>query len=54
MTEAQMAELHAIRDALDGLVEKIADNPAEINSNMVAIRIWLSNLYVFKRIFKCA
>ena len=46
MTEAQIAELHAMRNALDGLVVKIADNPVEVNSNMVAIRTWNPATYV--------
>ena len=45
MTEAQRAELHAMRKALDGLVSKIVENPVEINNNMVAIRPWKPGAY---------
>ena len=34
------ADAVAIRDALDVCVDKIKDNPAEINANMAAIRPW--------------
>lgn len=40
MTEAQRAQFFAMRKALDGYVEKIVDNPVEINANLVAIRPW--------------
>lgn len=46
MTEAQRAELLAMRKALDGLVGKIAGNTAEINENMVAVRQWEPGAYV--------
>ena len=45
MTETQRAELFAIRKALDGLVVKIAEVPAEVNENMVAIRKWHMGAY---------
>lgn len=45
MTELQRAELFKIRKALDGLVTKIAEIPAEVNENMVAIRKWKQGVY---------
>ena len=46
MTDAQRKQFFEIRKALDGLVVKIADTPAEINSNMVALRVWTPGAYV--------
>ena len=46
MTDAQRKQFFDIRKALDGFVEKIVENPVEINSNMVAIRIWNPAVYV--------
>ena len=46
MNELQRAELFKIRKALDGLVVKIAEVPAEVNENMVAIRKWKQGAYV--------
>lgn len=46
MNAEQRAKLFAMRRALDGLVEKIADAPAEINENMAAIRPWQTGAYV--------
>lgn len=45
MTEAQRAQFFAIRKALDGLVVKIADSPAEINENQAAVRVWTPGAY---------
>lgn len=45
MTEQQRATLFAVRRALDGLVTKIADSPAEIDENLVAIRPWAPGAY---------
>lgn len=45
MNELQRAELFKIRKALDGLVVKIANNTAEVNENMVAIRKWHPGTY---------
>ena len=45
MTERQRATLFAVRRALDGLVTKIADSPAEVNGNLVAIRPWTPGAY---------
>ena len=40
MTEAQRKELLAIRAALDGLVGKIVETPAEVNEYQAAVREW--------------
>ena len=40
MNKAQRLELFAIRKSLDSLVQKIVEQPEEINDNMVAIRTW--------------
>lgn len=45
MTEAQRAELLAMRKALDDLVSKIVESPVEINSTLVAIRPWKPGKY---------
>lgn len=45
MTEAQRKQLFDIRKALDGFVNKIVDNPQEINSNPAAIRTWMPGIY---------
>ena len=45
MTEAQRTQFFEMRKALDGFVAKIADVPAEINDNMVAIRPWREGAY---------
>lgn len=37
--------LMAVRVTLDTLVDKIADNPVEINENVVAIRAWMPGKY---------
>lgn len=46
MTDAQRKQFVEIRKALDGFINKIADNPAEINDNPAAIRIWMPGAYV--------
>ena len=45
MTSEQRAKLFAIRRALDGLVGKIAENAAEVNGHMAAIRKWRPGAY---------
>lgn len=45
MTSEQRAKLFAIRRALDGLVSKIAENAAEVNGHMAAIRAWRPGAY---------
>lgn len=40
MTDTQRTELLAMRKALDGLVVRIADSPAEINEYQAAVREW--------------
>lgn len=40
MTEAQRKELLAMRAALDGLVGKIVETPAEVNEYQAAVREW--------------
>ena len=45
MTEAQRAQFFAMRRALDGYVAKIVDNPAEINANPAALRVWKPEAY---------
>ena len=45
MTEAQRAQFRAMRKALDGLVARIVDSPAEINDNAAAIRVWKPGAY---------
>lgn len=45
MTSEQRAKLVAIRRALDGLVGKIAENAAEVNGHMAAIRAWRPGAY---------
>lgn len=45
MTSEQRAKLVAIRRALDGLVGKIAENAAEVNGHMAAIRAWRPGEY---------
>lgn len=46
MTNQQRAELLAIRKALDNLVVKIVDTPAEINDNQIAVRQWQPATYI--------
>lgn len=45
MTSEQRAKLFALRRALDGLVSKIAENAAEVNGHMAAIRAWRPGAY---------
>ena len=45
LTESQKNEFRAIRAALDGLVVRIADSPAEVNANMSAVRPWKPGAY---------
>lgn len=45
LTESQKNEFRAIRAALDGLVVRIADSPAEVNANMAAVRPWKPGAY---------
>lgn len=45
MNAKQRAELFAMRKALDGFVEKIVDNPTEINDNQTIIRAWVPGVY---------
>lgn len=40
ISERQRAELLAMRAALDGLVGKIAETPAEVNEYQAAVREW--------------
>lgn len=40
LNNEQRTALFAMRKALDGFVAKIVDNPAEINDNPAAIRLW--------------
>ena len=40
MTEAQRKELLAMRAALDGLVGKIVETPADVNKYQAAVREW--------------
>ena len=46
MTVEQRAKLFALRRALDGLVSRIAENAAEVNGHMAAIRAWRPGAYV--------
>lgn len=45
MTEAQRKQFFSIRKALDGLVEKIVDNPVEVNQYTGAVRKWTPGAY---------
>lgn len=45
ITEAQRAELFAVRKALDGFVEKIVENAVEINEHSTIIRAWTPGAY---------
>lgn len=45
LTEAQQMQLSGMRRALDSLVGRIADVPADINDNMSAIRTWKPAAY---------
>lgn len=45
MTEAQRKELLAMRKALDGLVGKIVETPAEVNEYQAAVREWKMGAY---------
>ena len=40
MTEQQRAEFFAYAKLRDSFVEKVVDNPVEINENMLALRPW--------------
>ena len=40
MNDLQREELFTIRKALDDLVEKVVENPAEINNHLAIIRAW--------------
>ena len=44
-SEADAKALEGVRGSLDNLVVKIVDVPAEINSNMIAIRLWHEGTY---------
>ena len=46
MTESQRAQFFAIRKSMDTFVEKIVDNPVEINDNQYVIRKWNPGAYV--------
>ena len=46
ISERQRAELLAMRAALDGLVGKIVETPAEVNEYQVAVREWKEGAYV--------
>lgn len=46
ISERQRAELLAMRAALDGLVGKIAETPAEVNEYQAAVREWQPGAYV--------
>ena len=46
LTDAQRAKFLAMRKALDGFVEKIVENPVEINNNTAAIRLWKPGAYI--------
>lgn len=45
MNAEQRAQFFAIRKALDGFVEKIVENPVEINDNLSVIRPWAPGAY---------
>lgn len=45
MTEAQRKELLAMRAALDGLVGKIVETPAEVNEYQAAVREWQPGVF---------
>ena len=45
MTDTQRTELLAMRKALDGLVVRIADSPAEINEYQAAVREWQPGVF---------
>lgn len=45
MTEAQRKELLAMRKALDGLVGKIVETPAEVNEYQAAVREWQPGVF---------
>ena len=45
MTDVQKNKIFAYRKALDRMVVKIKDNPAEINENMEIIREWKPGPY---------
>ena len=45
MTNLQRKQLLAYRKALDTLVIKISDTPAEINDNQIVLRPWQPNTY---------
>lgn len=46
MNEAQRRQFFEIRRLLDNLVDKIVDNPAEINDSPAAIRTWSPGSFV--------
>ena len=46
MTDTQRTELLAMRKALDGLVGKIVETPAEVNEYQAAIREWQPGPFV--------
>lgn len=45
MTVEQRNELEAMRKALDRYVSKIAESPAEINTNPAIIRAWMPGVF---------
>ena len=45
MTDTQRTELLAMRKALDGLVVRIVDSPAEINEYQAAVREWQPGVF---------
>ena len=45
MTDTQRTEMLAMRKALDGLVVRIADSPAEINEYKAAVREWQPGVF---------
>lgn len=46
MTEAQRAEFFAYAKMRDSFVEKVVDNPAEINEHMLALQPWAPGVYL--------
>lgn len=45
MNEAQRMQFFKIRAALDSFVRENVDNPAEINTHSVAVRVWVRGAY---------
>ena len=46
ISERQRAELLSMRKALDGLVGKIVETPAEVNEYQAAVREWQPGVFV--------